>query len=543
MKKNIIITATNSFYFQSLLTLISSIHEFSFDIVDEIVVFDLGLTEGELHQLEKIEKIKAVQFSDEERNSHPFFMLPKQHVYKLTCLKNAFEMGENVLWLDSGVCALSSVKEIFEKIQQEDIFFVIDIHQTKTYTHKKCQSIMGITEKELESKIISSGIFGFKSSGKYKNLIEEAYTYSLIEGCCNGDQENHRHDQSILSILCSRYNCPTNDIEIYGYWTDINRNIHTAREKNAVIFVHRRGHVENNKIVYKSNQSTPELTKDSKHRINLVDMNLAGQEGLCKHISPQSLWSRNAENEYHDVVIYTDTMCFDKQIDDNKINFAWLIEPPIINGDNYTRIIQNQKKFKKVFSYNLELKDKIDNFEFLAHGGTWLRDEDIDLHDKNKNISFIYSDKQWKHGHRLRYTLADHLKNHGSEVDYYGSGSQNKIEFKGIGLKDYRFSVVIENSLQDDYFTEKLIDCFLTGTLPIYWGTKNIKNYFDENGIIFLPNSDEWGFDMNKTIDLLKSLDENYYQSKFNSIVDNFEKAKRYIHPENFINDYINKNC
>ena len=48
------------------------------------------------------------------------------------------------------------------------------------------------------------------------------------------------------------------------------------------------------------------------------------------------------------------------------------------------------------------------------------------------------------------------------------------------------FSVCIENTTHDTYFTEKILDCFATGTLPIYKGTKNITKYFDGNGILFL---------------------------------------------------------
>jgi hypothetical protein len=547
MKKNIIITATNSLYFDSLLTLISSIHEFSFDIVDEIIVFDLGLKIEELNKLKKIEKVKVLNFSTEERKSHSLFMSPKQHVYKLTCLENASKMGENVLWLDSGVCALSSIKSIFEKIEKDDIFFVIDTHLTKTYTHKNCQDIMGASQQELDDNIISSGIFGFKADGKYRHIIKEAHAYSLIEGCCDGDQENHRHDQSMLSILKSRYNCPSNDIEIYGYWTDMNRNIQTAKQKGAVIFVHRKGHVDIKNVVYKIDDCVLDKTEQSemkqpKYKINLIDANLTGQEGLSKHISPQSGWGRNIENDDYEIAIYTDTMCFNKQIDDSKVNFAWLIEPPVINGENYTQIVEIQNKFKKIFSHHFNLKDKVNNFEFIPHGGTWLKGEDVAVHEKNKNINFIYSDKQWKHGHRLRHTLAEHLKNAGLDVDHYGSGSENKIEVsKEIG-NNYRFSIVIENSIENDYFTEKIIDCFLAGTIPIYWGTRNIKKYFNEDGIIFLPDSDEWGFDFNKTIDLLKTLNDEYYQSKMNHILDNFRRAKNYIHPEKFINDHINAN-
>ena len=51
------------------------------------------------------------------------------------------------------------------------------------------------------------------------------------------------------------------------------------------------------------------------------------------------------------------------------------------------------------------------------------------------------------------------------------------------------------------YFNEKIIDCFFSGTIPIYWGTKNISKYFDENGIIFFPNIDEWGFNMDAALE------------------------------------------
>ena len=128
MVKNLVITATNSPYFDSLLTLISSIHEHSFDVVDEIVVFNLGLTKTEINRLGGIEKVKVVDFTAEEMNSHPHFMTPKWHVYKLTCLKNGGNMGKNVLWLDSGVCAISSIKVIFDKIDQDEVFFVSDTH-------------------------------------------------------------------------------------------------------------------------------------------------------------------------------------------------------------------------------------------------------------------------------------------------------------------------------------------------------------------------------------------------------------------------------
>ena len=52
-------------------------------------------------------------------------------------------------------------------------------------------------------------------------------------------------------------------------------------------------------------------------------------------------------------------------------------------------------KFVKVFSHNKLLEGKIPNFQYIPHGGTWLRDGEMGVFDKSKSISMIYSDKQW----------------------------------------------------------------------------------------------------------------------------------------------------
>jgi hypothetical protein len=44
---------------------------------------------------------------------------------------------------------------------------------------------------------------------------------------------------------------------------------------------------------------------------------------------------------------------------------------------------------------------------------------------------------------------------------------------------------------QDYYFTEKLIDCFLMETVPVYWGCPGIGSIFDERGILRFETPDE----------------------------------------------------
>ena len=56
MYTNIVITGANSPYFESLLTLINSIHKDSFELVDMIVVYDFGLDQTEINRLKSLKK-------------------------------------------------------------------------------------------------------------------------------------------------------------------------------------------------------------------------------------------------------------------------------------------------------------------------------------------------------------------------------------------------------------------------------------------------------------------------------------------------------
>ena len=48
------------------------------------------------------------------------------------------------------------------------------------------------------------------------------------------------------------------------------------------------------------------------------------------------------------------------------------------------------------------------------------------------------------------------------------------------------FSFAVENANYPTYFTEKLTDCFACGTIPVYYGTAGVAQYFNPEGIIFL---------------------------------------------------------
>lgn len=273
-------------------------------------------------------------------------------------------------------------------------------------------------------------------------------------------------------------------------------------------------------------------------KIKLIDDNFLDQPGLSRYISPKSYWLRDIIDP--DIAIFTDSKCYSAEVDlYNCYKYAWIIEPPIINGDNYIKMTDKDffSKFQKVFSYNRWLENKIPNFHFCPHGGTWLRNEDIALHDKSKICSMIFSNKNWNAGHAQRRRAYDLIKN--NNVDFYGSGVDKKIDYKITALKDYMFSIAMENEGPEhlfapntDYFSEKLIDCFLSGTVPIYYGNPTICNYFDIDGILIFKDPTELP-------DIINNINSDLYNSKIANIKNNFDLAKKYIHPQDYIDNIL----
>lgn len=118
-------------------------------------------------------------------------------------------------------------------------------------------------------------------------------------------------------------------------------------------------------------------------------------------------------------------------------------------------------------------------------------------------------------------------------LDLFGNG-YNPIENKITALQDYRFSIIIENEKIDNWFTEKIIDCLMTGTIPVYWGCPNIGDYFDTRGFVIINSIDE-------LISKKNIFKETTYSEMLPYIKINFELAKKYIDFWLRIEEEINK--
>jgi len=222
-------------------------------------------------------------------------------------------------------------------------------------------------------------------------------------------------------------------------------------------------------------------------------------------------WEYDTKN--NPITFYIDGDLFQGLNDknDGKLKFLWGLESPQYNNSFIHHVKSNLEQvletYETIFTYSEELLNLDSKFKFLPAGGFWI--ETPQIHEKTKLVSMICSDKQKTELQQFRVNYANNNKH---KLDLYGHLC-NGIQKKEEGLNDYMFSVCVENDIHDTYFTEKILDAFATGTIPVYKGTKNIVNHFNENGILFLD-------DVN-----IEDLTPELYFSKIESVKENFEKV------------------
>ena len=178
-----------------------------------------------------------------------------------------------------------------------------------------------------------------------------------------------------------------------------------------------------------------------------------------------------------------------------------LAEPMAIQGRYYSNIWLLRHKFNNIFCRYGHYSERYKNVIQLPVVESWVDGNRVDYRaPKPKLCSIIVSTKKGLPGHALRHAVVDWSRTCGIDLSVLGRG-YHPFELKQEGLLPYHYSVVIENVQEPDYFTEKLLDCMLCGTMPIYWGAPNIGEYFDSAGMHICLTYD----DLVNTITLLGS--------------------------------------
>lgn len=184
---------------------------------------------------------------------------------------------------------------------------------------------------------------------------------------------------------------------------------------------------------------------------------------------------------------------------------AVVCEPEAINHMR-ARFIQNRNNYDMILTFDEEILKACPNARLCLYGTTWIPKgiyETIDVASKQPKISNITGWKEMTPAHMYRKQLYMNQMRIPLPITWFRSSKgpllpplrTNPVVYddKNVLFSEFQFSLVIENCRQANYFTEKLMDCLLTKTIPIYYGCSNIEKYFDTRGWILLEtmNPDE----------------------------------------------------
>ncbi len=203
----------------------------------------------------------------------------------------------------------------------------------------------------------------------------------------------------------------------------------------------------------------------------------------------------------------------------------YIFEPPVVAPKLYQQLPDFTRYFKRVFIHNTEGvgyslngvdKSKLHKLYWPQPYNEpipefWNNTDKDFICLINSNIKAIKPDKEL-YSERLR-AIIYFAKN--SRIDVYGRGWDQmfpkrgrlhrhiipdniihhnliKSVYKGLAkskyetLSRYKFTVCYENMIMPGYMTEKIFDCFVAGSIPVYLGAPDITDYVDKEAFIDL---------------------------------------------------------
>lgn len=217
----ILVTASDKLHFSYLNNLIKN-YKTKKGIFKKLIIYDLGLTSNQIEFLKNLNNVDLRVFPFESYPEH-FQKRIEDHKYKIggfawkpvIIQMLCKEYGKNIIWFDSA--NLFNKKIIFFKIFLFEYGFA-SFYSSGTisdWTHKNVISNLNLNNDNriLKSRNLMGGVVGINPNNKKAMLLLSNWLeLSMVETNIfpkGSSFENHRHDQSLLSICYYKiYNHP-----------------------------------------------------------------------------------------------------------------------------------------------------------------------------------------------------------------------------------------------------------------------------------------------------------------------------------------------
>lgn len=213
------------------------------------------------------------------------------------------------------------------------------------------------------------------------------------------------------------------------------------------------------------------------------------------------------------------------------------LEPPDIVPTEQ-RLIDSHTFYDLIITWNQRVLEACPNntVKYLFGTCRWATNpvDACDVSQKRFAASYLTSSKTMCKGHYFRHEIYNNLPDNIGALGITKHMSPPVLECKRPMLYPFQYAIVMENGRRTNWITEKLIDCLVSRTIPVYWGAPNVGEYFDTDGILAFETYSDLSI-------VLRSLTPEFYQSRLKAIEHNLHEAMKYTDVHARINEEIRR--
>jgi len=236
-------------------------------------------------------------------------------------------------------------------------------------------------------------------------------------------------------------------------------------------------------------------------------------------------------------------------VPEGAIRIVMLEEPK--KGLLFNYVQQNQDSYTHLLTFHEELLTTIPKAIRFHNLNTWVKG--YISPQKNFSVSTVVGGKRdvvmegyalrhnlWKNKDRItipkRFYLSGTAKNAHVFRPWRGAVYRGQLVLGAskTPMFDSMFHIAIENTSIKHYFSEKVLDCFHTKTVPIYYGCKNIEEFFNPAGMFRVSGVEE-------IVQVCNQLTPEVYERMLPVVEENYELSHQYCDHEQQIKDIIVK--
>lgn len=319
-------TVADEKHYPILLNMIGSIHKHNYYDVEEILVYDLGLSDVHKKELQNIKKVKVCEI--EQTNPDIFSNIETgkgRHVrglfsWKPVVIKDALDRHPYTLYLDAGTTILKPLNKIFKHIEQNGYLLFDCGHSIKWMTTQYLIDKLDLNSNE-NKWILGDEVFGIDagfqgvSRSLYDSYVIPMYEFSkdiknfTDDSTCPEGWGTGRHDQTLYSILARQLKL---DIQ---YHDDLSKpaTLTVDDKKTTIHLAHNPSNVSNQTTIFRSrwniNYNSYKETSAYIRRHYVVSV-ITGIGGLDKYekFIPQyfeTIQKQNNFNRIEFIIVYS----------------------------------------------------------------------------------------------------------------------------------------------------------------------------------------------------------------------------------------------